>query len=111
MNSYVALVLAIVLEVIGTSLLPLSAGFSRIGPTLALSLCYIGAFYLLSIAVVTLPLAVVYASWSGLGIFLVAVIGLVAYGQTLNWTGVLGLMLIVSGVILLNGFGGVGASH
>ncbi|MDP5307812.1 SMR family transporter [Paracoccus spongiarum] len=103
-SPYVALVLAIGLEVVGTSLLQRSAQFTRLWPTLGMALCYLASFYLLSLSLRVLPLGIAYAIWSGLGIVLVGLIGLFLFGQRLDLPAVIGLGLIVAGVIVVNLF-------
>ena len=71
---------------------------------LALSFFYLCAFYLLTFVVNKLPIAIVYATWSGLGIFTIAIMGYIFFKQTLAWQAVFGLFLIVVGVILVNSF-------
>ena len=65
---------------------------------------YLSAFYLLTFVVNKLPIAVVYATWSGLGIFTIAILGYIFFKQTLAWQAVLGLFLIVIGVVLVNAY-------
>ena len=103
-KTYLFLVGAIFCEVAGTMLLPASQNFSKIIPTVALSIFYLSAFYLLTFVVNKLPIAVVYATWSGLGIFTIAILGYFFFKQTLSWQAILGLFLIVVGVILVNSF-------
>lgn len=103
-SPYIPLVLAIGLEVVGTSLLQRSSQFTRLWPTLGMALCYLASFYLLSLTLRSLPLGIAYAIWSALGIVLVALIGLFAFGQRLDLPGVIGLGLIVAGVIVVNLF-------
>ena len=69
-----------------------------------LSIFYICAFYLLTFVVNKLPIAIVYATWSGLGIFTIAILGYIFFKQTLAWQAIVGLFLIVIGVILVNSF-------
>ena len=99
---YVYLLIAVMFEVSGTMLLPASHNFSRLLPTTALIGCYSASFYFLTLALNTLPIAVVYATWSGLGIFLIAVFGYFMFQQSLEWRAILGLVMIVGGVILVN---------
>ena len=106
MFTYFFLIVAIFLEVAGTMLLPVTNGFSKPIPTIIMAICYIGALFLLTIVVKTLPIAVVYATWSGLGVFSVAILGYFVFGQGLPWPAILGLFLIVSGVVLVNSFVG-----
>ena len=102
--AYGSLGLAIVCEVIGTSALKESQQFTRFGPTLVMAACYLCAFYLLSIVMRTLPVGVAYAIWSGLGIVLIAAIGLVIFKQQLDLPACIGLGLIVAGVIVVSIF-------
>ena len=85
-------------------LLPASQNLSKIIPTFALAIFYLTAFYLLTFVVNKLPIAIVYATWSGLGIFTIAILGYIFFKQTLAWQSILGLFLIVIGVILVNTF-------
>lgn len=105
MNShYICLFFAILLEVTGTMLLPASQNFTRLLPTATLAACYLAAFYLLTFAIRTIPVSIVYATWSGLGIFTIAIASTVIFKQTLSWPVILGLFLIIVGVILVNLF-------
>jgi len=102
MNAYLILFFAIAFEVIGTMMLPLTNSFSKIVPSSLVILFYTISFYFLSITVEKLPLAIVYASWAGLGVFTVSLLSYIFYKQTLNWQTVLGLFFIVIGVVLVN---------
>ncbi|NLD69065.1 MAG: QacE family quaternary ammonium compound efflux SMR transporter [Limnobacter sp.] len=95
---------AIVAEVIGTSFLKSSEGFTRLLPSLIVLVSYAAAFYLLSLTLKTLPVGIAYAVWSGVGVALIAVIGAVVFGQTLDLAGILGIALIVAGVVVINVF-------
>ena len=101
-KTYLILVGAIFCEVAGTMLLPVSQNFTRIIPTTLLAIFYIIALFLLTFVVNKLPIAIVYATWSGLGIFTVAILGYLFFNQTLSWLSIFGLFLIVIGVILVN---------
>ena len=103
-KTYLILVGAIFCEVAGTMLLPVSQNFTRILPTTLLAILYITALFLLTFVVNKLPIAIVYATWSGLGIFTVAILGYFFFNQTLSWLSIIGLFLIVTGVILVNSF-------
>ena len=103
-KTYLFLFGAIFCEVAGTMLLPSSQNFSKFIPTLSLAIFYLTAFYLLTYVVNKLPIAIVYATWSGLGIFTIAILGYIFFKQTLAWQSILGLFLIVIGVILVNTF-------
>ncbi|HRM75223.1 MAG TPA: SMR family transporter [Paracoccus sp. (in: a-proteobacteria)] len=104
--TYATLFAAIVLEVIGTTFLQRSEQFTRLVPTLMTGLCYAASFYFLSLTLRTMPVGIAYAIWSGLGIVLVSVIGLVIFGQKLDLAAVTGLSLIVAGVVIVNLFSG-----
>ena len=103
-KTYLFLIIAIFCEVGGTMLLPVSQNFTKIIPTIALAVFYLISFYLLTFVVDKLPIAIVYATWSGLGIFTIAILGYVFFKQSLSWQAILGLFLIVLGVILVNSF-------
>jgi small multidrug resistance pump len=104
MHPWFILAIAIVSEVIATSALKASEGFSRLGPSVVVVAGYTIAFYCLSLTLKTIPVGVVYAVWSGVGIALIAVIGWLVFGQRLDAPAVIGLLLIVSGVVVLNVF-------
>ena len=101
-KTYFFLFGAIFCEVAGTMLLPATQNFTKLTPTSILAVCYLTAFYLLTFVVNKLPIAIVYATWSGLGIFTIAILGYIFFKQNLSWQSVLGLFLIVIGVILVN---------
>ena len=103
-KTYLFLVGAIFFEVAGTMLLPVSQNFTKIVPTTSLAIFYLSAFYLLTFVVNKLPIAIVYATWSGLGIFTIAILGYVFFKQNLSWQAVIGLFLIILGVVLVNSF-------
>ena len=105
-KTYIFLIAAIFCEVAGTMLLPVSQNFTKLIPTVALSIFYLTAIYLLTFVVDKLPISIVYATWSGLGIFTIAILGYIFFKQTLAWQATLGLFLIVIGVILVNSFTG-----
>ncbi|MDE1158164.1 MAG: multidrug efflux SMR transporter [Neorhizobium sp.] len=102
--TYGSLLAAIALEVVGTTFLQMSQQFTRLWPTVLMALCYAVAFYLLSIALRTLPVGLAYAIWSGLGIVMISIVGVFAFRQTLDLAAILGLGLIISGVIVVNVF-------
>ena len=104
LKTYLFLIGAIFCEVAGTMLLPVSQNFTKFLPTFALAAFYLTAFYLLTFVVNKLPIAIVYATWSGLGIFTISILGYIFFKQNLSWQAVLGLFLIIVGVILVNSF-------
>ncbi|MCE1242421.1 SMR family transporter [Oryzomicrobium sp.] len=101
---YLYLALAIVTEVIATSLMPLTEGFTRLWPSLAVAVGYGVAFYCLSLTLKALPIGVIYAIWSGAGIALIAIVGAVFFKQSLDTPALIGIGLIVAGVLVLNLF-------
>jgi len=102
--AYFYLFIAIIAEVIGTSAFKLSEGFTRPLPSLVIFLCYGIAFYLMSLIVQSIPLAIAYAIWSGLGILLITLIAMLAFGQVPDIPALVGMVLIVAGVVLIQGF-------
>ena len=101
MNIYITLFAAISLEVLGTMLLPASQNFSKFIPTSILLFSYGLSFYLLALISQKLPLAIIYASWSGLGIFSMAILSYIFYKQTLSWQSIIGLFIIFVGVTIV----------
>ncbi len=104
LSAYAALFTAIVLEVIGTTLLQKSAQFTRLWPTLGMAACYLGAFWFLSLTLRTVPVGLAYAIWSGLGIVLISLIGWRVFGQALDPPAMIGIGLIIAGVVVINLF-------
>ena len=98
---FVYLILAIVAEVIATSALKASVGFTRPLPSLLVVGGYGVAFYLLSLVLRTLPVGITYAIWAGLGIVLVTLVGIVVFGEKPDLPAVFGISLIVAGVVLV----------
>ena len=104
MHPYAALGLAIVAEVIATSALKASAGFTRLGPSAIVVLGYGTAFYCLSLTLQSLSVGVAYALWSGLGIVLVTAVSYVLYRQSVDVPALIGMGLIVAGVAVIQLF-------
>jgi small multidrug resistance pump len=104
MTTYLYLLTAIVFETIGTSALQASEQFTRPKPLLLTIACYAATFYFLSLALRTMPVGIAYAIWSGLGIVLIALIGLAWFGQKLDVPALIGLALIIAGVVVINLF-------
>ena len=102
MQSYIILFFAVALEVLGTMLLPASQNFTKPIPTSILLVSYGASFYFLALVSHKLPLAIIYASWAGLGVFSVAILSYFFYKQTLNWQTIIGLFLIIIGVTIVN---------
>ena len=101
-KTYSFLLIAIFCEVAGTMLLPVSQNFTKIIPTICLTIFYLVSFYLMTFVMDKLPIAIVYATWSGLGVFTIAILGYIFFKQALSWQAILGLFLIVLGVVLVN---------
>ena len=110
MNAWLTLGIAIVAEVVGTSALKASEGFTRLAPSVVVVAGYAVAFYCLSLVLKTVPVGITYAIWSGLGIVLITLVAFVLYGQKIDLAGLLGMGLIVAGVVVLNVFSKA-ASH
>jgi small multidrug resistance pump len=103
-NAYIALALAIILEVAASACLQQSAQFTRPWPTLAMAVLYAASFYALSVAIRVIPMSIAYAIWGGLGIILTATVGFVMFRQMLDAAAFVGIALIVSGVVVINLF-------
>lgn len=102
--AYGLLGLAIITEVIGSTFLVKSEGFSKLFPSIMVVVLFSIAFYLLSQVIKTIPLGIAYAIWGGVGIVLTAIVGYVLFKQTLDGPALLGIALIVSGVAIINLF-------
>ncbi|MEE4482074.1 multidrug efflux SMR transporter SsmE [Serratia ficaria] len=102
MSAFMYLTMAIVAEVIATTMLKASEGFTRLWPSLLVVAGYGVAFWGLSMVVKTLPLGIVYAIWSGMGIVLVSIAAVFVYQQKLDWPAVIGMGLIIAGVLVIN---------
>lgn len=103
-KTYLILILAVAAETIGTSALQASQQFSKLLPSVLVVIAYGTSFWLLSLTLKTLPVGVVYALWSGLGIVLIAIIGYLVFGQKLDWPAVLGIAMILAGILVINLF-------
>jgi small multidrug resistance pump len=102
--SYVYLAMAIAFEVIATSALQASNGFTRPWPTIVTVVGYGIAFYCLSLTLRTIPVGIAYAIWSGVGIVLITAVGWVLYRQSLDMPALIGIALIIAGVLVINLF-------
>ena len=101
---YVILGVAILSEVIGTSFMKQSEGFTRLGPSLITAIAYLIAFYCLSLTLKAIPTGIAYAIWSGVGIVLIAAAAWVFSGQKLDAPAMIGMALIIAGVVVMNVF-------
>lgn len=106
--SWIYLSVAIIAEVVATTALKASEGFSRLGPSALVVIGYGISFYMLSLTLRTIPVGIVYAVWSGVGIVLITLIAWFLFGQKLDLPAILGIGLIIAGVIVLNAFSKAG---
>ena len=101
---YLYLLLAIIFEVIGTTVLKSSNGFTVLVPTVISLICYGCSFYFLSVCMQSIPTGVVYAVWSGVGIVLISLFAFVFYKQTLDLAAIMGILMIIGGVLVIRLF-------
>ena len=104
MNHWILLAIAIAAEIFGTTMLKQSEGFSQWLPSVLALCAFCVAFYLVSRVFQVLPVGIVYAIWSGVGIVLTALIGWVAFDQKPDIPALIGMMMIVAGVVVINVF-------
>lgn len=102
--TYIYLTIAVAFEVVATSALKETQGFTRLLPSLVTVAGYAAAFYFLSLVLKVMPVGVVYAMWSGVGIVLVTAIAWIWFRQSLDLAALLGIGLIMAGVIVINLF-------
>lgn len=100
----IALIFAVISETIATSALKSSEQFTKLGPTLLVVIGYGASFWLLAYAVRFIPIGILYAVWSGLGIVLVALIAYILFGEKLDLPAIVGLGLILAGIVVINLF-------
>lgn len=104
MKYWLFLSIAIVSEVVATSALKSSEGFSRPLPSAVVVVGYLLAFYFLSLTLKAIPIGIAYAIWAGVGIVLIALVGWWLYGQKLDLAAIIGMGLILAGVAVINVF-------
>ena len=109
MKAAAILLFAIISEVIGTTSLKFSEGFTKVVPSVIVVLGYGLSFYLLSISLKEIPLGIAYALWSGIGIVLAMIAGILIWREPLDWARVIGTILIVGGIVIMNLFSKVAA--
>jgi len=102
MSAYLTLSFAILAEVVATSALKASDGFTRLGPSIVVVVGYAIAFYFLALTLRSMPLGVAYGLWSAVGVILISIVGWVAFQQKLDLPAMIGLALIVAGVLVVN---------
>jgi len=101
---YIYLIVAVVAETIGTSALQASQQFSKVGPSILTVVGYAVSFYFLSLALRVMPVGIVYAIWSGLGIVMIAIIGRLVFQQRLDWPAIVGMGFIIGGIVIIQLF-------
>lgn len=104
MNAWILLMISIGFEIVATALLKMSDGFTQFLPAIASMVLYGVSFYLVSIVYRTLPVGIVYAVWSGVGIVFTTVVAYFAFNQKIDWAGLLGIAFILSGVMIIHVF-------
>ncbi|WP_295231919.1 multidrug efflux SMR transporter [uncultured Chryseobacterium sp.] len=107
-KSYIYLLLAIICEIIATTFLKKSEGFTRLLPSAITIIGYSVAFYFLSITLRNIPVGITYAIWSGVGIVAITIIGIIAFKQIPDWPAIIGMVLIIIGVIIIHLFSKMG---
>jgi small multidrug resistance pump len=109
MKAGTLLFFAILSEVIATTSLKFSEGFTKVVPSIIVAVGYGLSFYLLSISLKEIPLGIAYALWSGIGIVLAMIAGMVIWREPLDWARVIGTLLIIGGILIINLFSKVAA--
>lgn len=104
MNQWTFLLIAILFEIVATSFLKASNGFTQLWPSVLAAVGYVVAFYFLALTLKTMPVGVAYAVWSGVGIAFITLIAWVLFDQKLDLAALIGIVLIISGVIVINLF-------
>lgn len=107
MNSYLLLFIAIICEVIATSSLKLSNGFTHLLYSIITIVGYSASFYVLSLALKTIPVGIAYAIWSGIGIIIISLIAWIFMKQSLDLAALIGMGFIIFGVVIINLFSNV----
>ena len=102
---YLYLILSIITEVIGSSFLKTTDGFSKLYPTIATFISFAACFYFLSKTLQHLPLNITYASWASLGLILTTLVSIIIFKENVNLMSILSIAFILVGVISLNIFG------
>nr|WP_306540963.1 multidrug efflux SMR transporter [Dysgonomonas sp.] len=108
MKGFIFLLVAIIFETLGTSMLKMSEQFTKFTPSVISIISYLITFYFLSLSLKTMPVGIAYGIWGGLGIVLITVIGAVFFKQTPDVPAIIGIGLIVAGVVVVNVFSKMG---
>jgi len=101
-KGYLLLLVSISFEVLGTSMLKLSDGFTNMWPSVILLASFAVSFTLMGFVLKTIPLSIAYSVWAGLGTVATGLIGVFVYGEVLSTVNSIGLIVIVLGVIVMN---------
>jgi small multidrug resistance pump len=109
MKTAIIFFFAVLSEVTATTALKFSEGFTRLVPSIVVVLGYGLSFYLLSLSLKVIPIGVAYALWSGIGIVLTVLAGLILWREPLDWARITGIILIISGILVINLFSKVAA--
>ena len=104
MKTALILFFAVLSEVIATTSLKFSDGFTKLVPSVVVVLGYGLSFYLLSITLKVMPIGIAYALWSGIGITLTVILGKIIWNESLDWARVTGIILIIIGILIINLF-------
>jgi small multidrug resistance pump len=104
MKTAIIFFFAVLSEVIATSALKFSEGFTKLIPSIIVILGYGTSFYLLSLSLKVIPIGTAYALWSGIGIVLTVIAGIVLWRETMDWARGIGILLIMLGILTINLF-------
>ncbi|MCG7622748.1 MULTISPECIES: DMT family transporter [unclassified Epibacterium] len=101
---YLYLMAAVLAETIGTTALQASQQFTRLLPSVIVVVAYGASFFLMSLTLKFMPVGIVYAIWSGLGIVLIAAIGFIVFGQRIDLPALAGMAMIICGILIIHLF-------
>ena len=104
MKTALILFFAVLSEVIATTSLKFSEGFTKLVPSIIVVLGYGLSFYLLSMTLKVMPIGIAYALWSGIGITLTVLLGKIIWNESLDWARITGITLIITGILVINLF-------
>ena len=104
MKTALILFFAVLSEVIATTSLKFSEGFTKLVPSIIVVLGYGLSFYLLSMTLKVMPIGIAYALWSGIGITLTVLLGKLIWNESLDWARITGIILIIIGILVINLF-------
>jgi len=109
MKTAIIFFFAVLSEVTATTALKFSEGFTKLVPSIVVILGYGLSFYLLSLSLKVMPIGIAYALWSGIGIVLTVIAGMILWREPLDWARVTGIALIIGGILIINLFSKVAA--